>query len=234
MKTEGEGAAGERERPRHPAIPYVAPFAVFLALLAGDRFLPLAPELNYALRFLVVFGLLMLFSRRVISWRVSHFAGSTLLGLAVFAIWVGPDVLWPAYRESWFFNNVLVGAPKSSLPAGANLSRMFLLFRVLASVINVPILEELFWRGWMMRWLIARDFAKVPLGTYAPGSFWLVAVLFASEHGAFWDVGLIAGIVYNWWIVRTRSLGDCILAHAVTNACLAVYVVGCGRWQYWL
>jgi membrane protease YdiL (CAAX protease family) len=59
-------------------------------------------------------------------------------------------------------------------------------------------------------------------------------VLFASEHGAFWDVGLAAGILYNWWMVRTRSLADCILAHAVTNGCLAAYVLAGGHWQYWL
>jgi membrane protease YdiL (CAAX protease family) len=59
-------------------------------------------------------------------------------------------------------------------------------------------------------------------------------VLFASEHGAYWDVGLAAGVAYNWWMVRTRSLGDLILAHAVTNLCLSVYVIAAGKWEYWL
>ncbi len=111
---------------------------------------------------------------------------------------------------------------------------MFITFRVLSSVVNVPVLEELFWRGWLMRWLISRDFLTVPLGTYSRQSFWLVAVLFASEHGSYWDVGLIAGIVFNWWMIRTKSLPDCILAHAVTNACLAAYVLMRDQWQYWL
>jgi membrane protease YdiL (CAAX protease family) len=47
-------------------------------------------------------------------------------------------------------------------------------------------------------------------------------------------VGLIASIVFNWWMIKTKSLADCILAHAVTNACLAAYVVVQGQWQYWL
>jgi hypothetical protein len=98
----------------------------------------------------------------------------------------------------------------------------------------VPILEELFWRGWLMRMLIGPDFQKVPLGAYAPSAFWLTAVLFASEHGAYWDVGLAAGIVYNWWIIRCKNLADCMLAHAVTNALLAAYVLMAGQWQYWL
>jgi len=101
--------------------------------------------------------------------------------------------------------------------------------------VAVPILEELFWRGWLMRWIIdPQDFEKVPLGTFAPAAFWLTAILFASEHGSFWDVGLAAGIVYNWWMIRTRNLWDCIIAHAVTNALLAAYVIGAGQWQYWL
>jgi len=111
---------------------------------------------------------------------------------------------------------------------------MFLVFRVLSSVVNVPVLEEFFWRGWLMRWLISTDFRKVPMGAYTAQSFWFVAVLFAVEHGSYWDVGVIAGILYNWWMIRTRSLSDCVLAHAVTNACLAWYVVARDQWQYWL
>ena len=97
-----------------------------------------------------------------------------------------------------------------------------MVLRTVSSALLVPILEELFWRGWLMRWLIDHDFLKVPLGklSHLPHSGWW-RVLFASEHGPYWEVGLAAGIIYNWWIVRTRNLADCILAHAVTNALLA-------------
>jgi hypothetical protein len=47
----------------------------------------------------------------------------------------------------------------------------------------VPVLEELFGRGWLMRWSINRDFLTVRIGTYQAAAFWLVAVLIASEHG---------------------------------------------------
>ena len=65
-------------------------------------------------------------------------------------------------------------------------------------------------------------------------AFWIVAVLFASEHGSYWDVGLATGIIYNWWAIRTKNLMDCVIAHAVTNACLGAYVIGWNQWQYWL
>ncbi len=61
-----------------------------------------------------------------------------------------------------------------------------------------------------------------------------MALAFASEHGPYWDVGLLAGILYNWWMLRTKSLGDLICAHAVTNACLSLFVITAGKWEYWL
>jgi CAAX prenyl protease-like protein len=83
-----------------------------------------------------------------------------------------------------------------------------------------------------MRWMIDRDFWNVPLGKYDATAFWVTAVLFASEHGPYWEVGLITGVIYNWWMVRTKNLADCILMHAVTNGILSVYVVLSGRWEY--
>lgn len=65
------------------------------------------------------------------------------------------------------------------------------------------------------------------------GAFWVVAVLFGVEHGPLWDVGIVTGVLYNWWMVRTRSLGDLILVHAITNACLSAYVLASGKWEYW-
>jgi len=68
------------------------------------------------------------------------------------------------------------------------------------------VVGELFWRAWLMRWLINSDFRKVPLGTYAPLAFWITAILFAFEHGPYWDVGLVAGLIFNYWMIRTNQL----------------------------
>jgi CAAX prenyl protease-like protein len=84
-----------------------------------------------------------------------------------------------------------------------------------------------------MRWLINKDFWRVPLGMYTPFAFWLTAILFASEHGPYWDVGLVTGIIYNAWMIRTKSVADCVLMHAVTNALLSAYVMQTAQWQYW-
>jgi CAAX prenyl protease-like protein len=218
----------------HPAIPYVAPFVAFILLLGVNHYVPFEPGYVYALWFSLIFGLILTVSRPVIPFQISNYVGSGLLGVAVFVLWIAPDVLWPSYRQSSLFNNGLLGSPKSSLDPSLKSSLLFIVFRILNSVVNVPVLEELFWRGWLMRWLISTDFRKVPMGAYTAQSFWMVAVLFASEHGSYWDVGLATGVIFNWWMVRTRSLSDCIFCHAVTNGCLAVYVLARDQWQYWL
>jgi CAAX prenyl protease-like protein len=157
------------------------------------------------------------------------------IGIAVFVVWIAPDVIAPWWHHTILFDNRIVGHPAGNTPPAFRHDPIFLFFRIAVSVVAVPILEELFWRGWLMRWLIdSVDFERVPLGAFAFAAFWITALLFATEHGSFWDVGLAAGIIYNLWMVRTRNLWDCILAHAVTNGALAAYVIGAGKWEYWL
>ena len=221
-------------RTRWPSLAYVLPFAVFLILLEFQKYIPFGASLEYPLRVLILSAVLFVFSRRVIDLHSSQRIESVILGVLVFVIWIGPDILFPAYRQHWIFQNSLTVVSTSPVPEKIMMSPVVLASRILRSILLVPIIEELFWRAWLMRWLISQRFEQVKLGTYAPAAFWATAVLFASEHGSYWDVGLVAGILYNWWMVRTRSLGNCILAHAVTNACLCGYVVATHHWEYWL
>jgi len=214
-------------------IGYIAPFLAFVGVMAVERLIPLPPAWLYSIRFITVLSLIVAVSRPYLSFRPGCPWASIAVGVAVFAIWVAPDVFF-AYRYHWLFENSITGSPASSLPPWLKENTKFIVVRTVSSTLLVPVLEELFWRGWMMRWLINADFQRVPLGKYTPLAFWIVALLFASEHGPFWEVGLVAGIVYNWWIIRTKNLADCILAHAVTNGVLSAYVLLTGQWQYWL
>jgi uncharacterized protein len=218
---------------RWPFLPYVVPFASFMAFLAVQKYVPLNPLIEYPVRVLVLTAILWFFSRNVIDFRAKHKLESAVLGAAVFAIWIGPDMLFPMYRQHWLFQNAIMG--QVSAPVAENVLRLpvVLWSRIIRAVVLVPVIEELFWRAWLMRWLISPQFEKVPLGAYQFGAFALTAILFAAEHGPYWDVGLVTGVIYNWWMVRTRSLGDCILLHAVTNACLCGYVVATRHWEYW-
>jgi CAAX prenyl protease-like protein len=218
---------------RWPSLPYVAPFVIFMAFLAIQKYVPLAPALEYPIRALLLSAVLIIFSRHVINLHSTHRLETAVMGVAVFVIWVGPDMLFPAYRQHWLFQNAIMGEISSPVPESVLLSPVVLWSRIFRAVVLVPIIEELFWRAWLMRWLISPRFEKVALGAYQPAAFAIVAILFAAEHGPYWDVGLVTGVIYNWWMVRTRSLGDCILAHAITNACLCGYVVATHRWEYW-
>jgi CAAX prenyl protease-like protein len=217
-----------------PWFPYVTPFAVFILLLGLHSILPLPDVADQILRVCVMLAVLWFIARPALDFRVRNLVGTLGIGVAVFIIWVVPDLLIHGYRESVLFQNVITGKTATSLAKESFSSWPVLILRTFRASIIVPPVEELFWRAWLMRWLIDNDFEKVPLGTYAPAAFWLVAILFASEHGPYWDVGLAAGILYNWWMVRTKSLGDLILAHAVTNFILSVYVIAAGKWEYWL
>jgi CAAX prenyl protease-like protein len=189
---------------------------------------------EYLLRVGLLAAVLWGFSRPVISFRIEQLGGSVLIGVAVFALWIAPDILWPGYRSHWLFQNSITGEIRSSITNDLIYDPLVLVCRVIRAVILVPIIEELFWRAWLMRWLVHHDFWSIPLGSYSRSSMVLTAILFASEHGPYWDVGLLTGFIYNWWMVRTRSLGDCIIAHAVTNACLSAYVITNSKWEYWL
>ena len=219
---------------RSAAVPYTAPFAVFLALLILHTVHPLPDLADQTAGLAAMTLVLWLVARPVLDFRVLRWMPTVLVGAGIFVIWIGPGLLFPNYRHSALFENAVLGTARASLSEGARRDPVVLAMRVIRSVVIVPIVEELFWRGWLMRWLIDADFRRVPLGAYTAMSFWAVAVLFAAEHGPYWDVGLAAGVIFNLWMVRTKSLGDLILAHAVTNACLSAYVVAAGKWEYWL
>jgi CAAX prenyl protease-like protein len=217
-----------------PSLPYVAPFATFMLLLELGRWLPAETPTFEVVRVTVLILVLWLCSRSVITLEAPHWFTSIALGIGVFAIWIAPDVLIPNWRESPFFQNGLTGRVEGTLSPTARSDPLVLTLRFERAVLLVPIIEELFWRAWLPRWIDRRDdFREIPLGSYSRASFLLTALLFASEHGAVWDVGLAAGLLYNWWMRRTRKLGNLILAHAVTNACLSLYVLARGRWEYW-
>ena len=214
---------------------YIAPFAVFLLMLAASGSVPVSVEWEGPVRVLLLGALSVLCWPRHIPIRPRYLLASTTIGILAFFLWIAPEAVFSGYRNLGLFSNSIIGHVHSSLSAAEIHDPWVLAWRAARAVLIVPIVEELFWRGWLMRWLIdSRNFQSVPLGAFSWTSFWIVAVLFASEHGSFWDVGLLAGIVYNWWMIRTRNLWDCIIAHAVTNGILAAYVIGAGQWQYWL
>jgi CAAX prenyl protease-like protein len=149
---------------------------------------------------------------------------SVLTGLVVFILWI---------NMTWHF--ATFGNPVGYSPAIVeNLSLRYVLIssRLLGAVVVVPVMEELFWRSFMIRYVINPEFLKVPIGQFTWSSFAIITVLFGLEHNL-WLAGMLAGAAYNMICYYTRSIAQCILAHAVTNLALGVYVLNTGLWKFW-
>jgi hypothetical protein len=92
--------------------------------------------------------------------------------------------------------------------------------------------EEMFLRGFLMRFFVAPDWWRVPIGVVNKTAIFagtLVPVLMHPREA------LAAAVWFSavtWLLIRTRSIGPCIIAHSVTNLLMGVYVVA--TWQWWL
>ena len=206
-----------------------------MAFIALAPSLPIAQPWESVVRVSVLIGVLLIVSREPIrAMRVTRWIPGVLLGLAVCALWVMPDLIFPGWRSHWLFQNAITGHISSSIAPDDLADKLVLVLRIARAALLVPIIEELFWRGWLPRWIVDNNWQRVPLGTYNKLAFVVTAILFASEHGPFWEVGLLCGVIYNWWMWRTRSLGDLVLVHGVTNAALSAFVLITGKYEYWM
>lgn len=218
----------EKQQSRHPAAAYVAPFVVYLLFLMAEQAGVASVFMLYPMKTLAVAAVLVWAWRGVrddLRERRGVLFG-TLVGVAALGVWIAPEFLKITQTDFTVggFNPTVLTAPYSTLAA---------IFRVTGAVLVVPMMEELFWRGWVIRWLVKPDFRDVPLGTFTWESFIVTVALFGMEHGPLWHVGMITGALYNWILYRTKSLWACILAHAVTNLLLACYILASGKWGYW-
>jgi uncharacterized protein len=220
---------------RSSALPWIAPFAVFMLWMALWPFVEVAQPWEEVLRLGVLALVLLTVSRKVVfSLRVTRFIPSVVIGLGVFVLWILPEEIWPGYRSHWLFQNAITGETVSSIPEAWLSDPVMLAMRITRAALLVPLLEEIFWRGFLPRWVISNNWERVPMGSYNTLAFVGTALLFASEHGPYWDVGLMCGIVYNWYMWKTKSLGDLVLAHAVTNGALSAFVVVTRQYAFWM
>ena len=151
---------------RTAAVYYILPFAVFMALLALRPYTNLAPRVEFLLRAVLVGGAILFVAPKTTGWRINYFWSGIALGIAVFLVWIGPDALIPGWRQSVIFQNAITGKVSSTINSAAHTDAVLIALRCLQAVILVPIAEELFWRGWVLRWLVDKDFERVAIGAY--------------------------------------------------------------------
>jgi len=104
--------------------------------------------------------------------------------------------------------------------------------RIAGSASIVPLLEEVFFRSFLYRYLAKPDFLSVRLGTFAWRPFLITSLIFGFEHRE-WLAGVLCGFAYQGLVSWKERLGDAIMAHGITNFLLGVWVVWQGAWQFW-
>jgi uncharacterized protein len=218
---------------------YVIPFAVFMLLLAATGMVQSAAGYTTSLLLIepkywiyplqtVVCGILLL---RYWSYYRFHRPVNLLLTIViaglVLALWISPQWLFgAARRETGFDLSIFENNPPVYWTE--------LVFRFVRLVVVVPLVEEIFWRGFLLRFVIREDFLEVPFGKFTWGSFGAVTLCFGLAHwGPDFVPALITGALYNLIAYKTKSLASCVLAHALTNLGLGIYILQTRQWGFW-
>lgn len=225
-------------------LPWILPFALYMGFLAiasaltwlsawmawGEAWNTMAQLWLYPIKTLVVSGALVWGWSCYTELHKPVFANTRDAiislggGILVYLAWVRMD--WP-----WAMQGAM---PEGYNPFAAGQGTGMLLagIRLFGAAIVVPLMEELFWRSFLIRWIINNAFTSVAIGTFTPLSCGIVVVLFGLEHHL-WLAGMMAGLAYNAVLYATRSLWSCVIAHAVTNFLLGLHVLLTHEWQWW-
>lgn len=222
----------------HPVIARSAPFLLFIAFLvlasiapspAAERGIDASTSSLVMARGAVVALVLVWFwpayseLRRPTRAHPADWPLAMIGGFAVFVIWIWFDQDWAVMSRPPGFNPQLPEGGTDWLKAVVRLAGLALV---------VPVMEELFWRSLVLRWIERHDFLSVAPRQVGVRAFLVTTVLFALEHNR-WFAGGIAGIVYGGLYMRSGNLWVPIAAHAMTNAALGVWILHTQNWQFW-
>lgn len=230
-----------------PAAVRILPFAAFMALLALRGAVPAEvggfdTRWLYGLTVLVVGAMLLVWWRRYdelgpgTAPDARGLALAVAVGLAVFGLWIVLDAPWMTLAA---LTGEAVGTAPSFVPVAPDgtLRWDLIVVRWIGAALLVPVMEELFWRSFLMRWVQAGESGAPSFDRVDPRRVGLRAVLMATvvfvlAH-TLWLAALVAGLAYAWLYVRTGNLWVPVIAHAVTNGVLGVWVVATRSWSFW-
>ena len=211
---------------------------------------------SYVVRTLLVGGILIwLWPRLMHEVRWTHLGLGVVFGVVGTVQWIGVDKLLLAAQQAF--------APDEDSPARIVFSILgtvdpadgwnpfeqitspvwlwlFITIRLLGPVLVVPVMEELFWRDWLWRgWLAPANFRLAKIGEWDAGAFIFTSLAFSLVHPQRL-LAVMWGLLIAWLLVRTRSMGACIVMHATTNLLLGLWVLLAGplfglrnEWYFW-
>jgi CAAX prenyl protease-like protein len=227
---------GASMRSSRNALLRIAPFGVFMLLLGlraaapADGSWGFDPRWLYAVALLVAGGLLAAFRREYGELARQNWPPRRELALAA-AVGIGASLAWTQLDAPWM---TLGDASARYAPAGESgrIDALLVAAHWLGAVLVVPPMEELFWRSFLLRWFAQRRFELVDPRHVGPKAIVLATFVFVIAH-TMWLAAAIAGLAYAWLYVRSGTLWSPVVAHAVTNAALGLWVVSTGQWQFW-
>jgi uncharacterized protein len=173
-------------------------------------------------------------------WR--NLGLALLLGTVGIGVWVLPAWLFAQWKvetpPSWWEWLGFVERKDGFDPtlfSGTSYT-ITVVLRFVRMVVIVPFVEELFWRGFLMRYVVAgeREFTRVPFGKHSWPCFWIVTLAVTLIHQqADWAAAFVWGSLMYLLATKTKSLGACIVMHAVGNLLLGLYVLRTQQWGFW-
>lgn len=202
------------------AAAYLSPFLAMTAAGILAAAFSASGQWLYGLR--VAAALLALFAfwrfYRAFEWRVG--LSPIFLGIVVGGAWIATDFLHAGSGD--------LGAWLSKLTPGERYS--WLALRLVGMVILAPLAEELAFRGYLHRKLIAERFDRVAAGAFSWKAFLITSALFGAIH-ARWLSGALAGAVFALALYRTGRIEGAITAHVTANAVIAIWAILFGQWS---
>jgi CAAX prenyl protease-like protein len=222
---------------RRQAFVRAAPFAVFMALLFLRQTAPVDGSWGFDTRWLYGLQVLLVGGLLLAWWRDYGELGRQSLPTAReagFAVAVGAAVfgLWIHLDAPWMTLNVDAAPAFVGRGADGRLQWPLIAVRTLGAALLVPVMEELFWRSFLMRWVQSPVFEGVPPAAVGLRAVVMSTFLFVLAH-TLWLAAIVAGLAYALLYIRSGKLWLPVIAHAVTNGALATWVVATGNWQFW-
>lgn len=171
----------------------------------------------YGLRVAVALVVLFAFREELshFTWRPSWWA--VTIGALTFAVWIGVDLLT---------GNAVFTRTAAAVPAA------WIAVRIAGAVVTVPLVEELAFRGYVLRKLIGTNFEAVGFDEFTWPSFLGSSAIFGVLHGR-WIAGIAAGMLFALAARRRGRFSDAVYAHATANALIAIVVVFTKSWSLW-
>ena len=154
-------------------------------------------------------------------WALRPCLAAVLLGLVGIGLWMIP------YFTGWIPDEGNGFMPEKIFGAGSALTLAEYAMRFARAAVVVPFVEELFWRGFLMRWCINRDFPQtVAIGTHSWLAYGVTTAAFMLIHApADWASAFIYGSLTYLLVVKTKRITPAIVMHATANAVMGICAI---------